>query len=187
MTPMRPRLVPMRRRHIPAVVAIEQQVHPQPWSAGLFDAELDRDDRHYTTAWSDTVLRRELLGYGGVMLVVGDAHITNIAVAPAAQRRRVASAILLDLLEAALRGGAGAATLEVRADNHGAQRLYGSFGFAPVGVRPGYYPPSGPSSGRQDAIIMWVYDIDGSAYRRRLDAQRADLGLATHAGAQAVS
>ena len=178
---MRPHLAPMRRRHLPEVVAIEDRVHVRPWSAGLFESELGHDDRHYLTAWSgrsSAHRHRTLLGYGGVMLVLGDAHITNVAVDPTHQRRGIASHIVLALLETALRRGATAATLEVRADNHPAQRLYSSFGFAPVGVRPRYYPPADPDSDMQDAIIMWVYDIDGPVHRQRLDARRADLGWA---------
>jgi ribosomal-protein-alanine N-acetyltransferase len=176
----RPRLAPMRRRHLPAVTAIEALSHPRPWSAGLFEAELGRDDRHYVTAWSDTVLRRHLLGYGGVQLVLGDAHITTVAVHPAVRRRGVGGHLVLALLEAAIRAGASAATLEVRADNQGAQRLYSTFGFAPVGVRPGYYTEPG---GARDAIIMWAYDVDGPAYRRRLDRHRARLGWPPRPGA----
>ena len=41
------------------------------------------------------------------------------------------------------------------ANNEPAQALYRRFGFAPVGVRKNYYPVTG-----QDALVMWVYDID---------------------------
>jgi ribosomal-protein-alanine N-acetyltransferase len=52
----------------------------------------------------------------------------------------------------------------VRADNQPALALYARFGFAPVGVRPRYYP------GGEDALIMWARDIDGDAYQERLSA-----------------
>lgn len=168
---VQPRLTAMRRRHIPHVVAIEQQVYDQPWSGGLFESELGQHDRHYITAWSEGVVRRSLLGYGGVMLAVDEAHITTVVVDPAVQRRGIGSIIMLDLLDAAIRMGAGAATLEVRAGNVGAQRLYSGFGFAPVGVRPGYYAAS-----NEDAIIMWVYDINGADFRARLDRRRVTDG-----------
>ena len=50
------------------------------------------------------------------------------------------------------------------ANNEPAQALYRRFGFAPVGVRKNYYPVTG-----QDALVMWVYDIDSEEYARRLD------------------
>jgi ribosomal-protein-alanine N-acetyltransferase len=46
------------------------------------------------------------------------------------------------------------AELEVRASNHGAQRLYGRFGFAPVAVRQRYY-----ADNDEDAIIMFLDDL----------------------------
>ncbi len=163
-----PRIVRMRRRHISQVVAIEQQVYDRPWSAGLFEGEVGQADRHYVTAWTDGVVRRELVGYGGVMLVIDEAHITTVVVDPATRRQGVGTVIMLDLMAAAIRLGAGSATLEVRASNLAAQRLYSRFGFAPVGVRPGYYAAS-----NEDAIIMWVYDIQAPAFSTKLDRHRA--------------
>jgi ribosomal-protein-alanine N-acetyltransferase len=54
-------------------------------------------------------------------------------------------------------------TLEVRVSNHGAQELYRRFGFAPAGVRRGYYPENG-----EDALVMWANDVDEPEYARRL-------------------
>jgi ribosomal-protein-alanine N-acetyltransferase len=54
--------------------------------------------------------------------------------------------------------------LEVAANNKAAQSLYRRFGFAPVSVRKNYYPVTG-----QDALVMWVYDIDSEEYEQRLD------------------
>ena len=54
-------------------------------------------------------------------------------------------------------------TLEVASKNLRAQRLYTRFGFAPVGVRRGYYPKSG-----DDAIVMWVRDVHVASYTQRL-------------------
>ena len=57
----------------------------------------------------------------------------------------------------------------MRADNQPAIALYNRFGFAPVGVRPRYYP------GGEDALIMWARDIDTDAYKARLDAIDTDM------------
>jgi ribosomal-protein-alanine N-acetyltransferase len=55
-------------------------------------------------------------------------------------------------------------SLEVAVNNEPAQSLYRRFGFAPVGVRKNYYPVTG-----QDALLMWVYDIDTDRYAARLE------------------
>ena len=69
------------------------------------------------------------------------------------------------LSRAAIATGATALTLEVRSSNTVAQELYRRFGFAPAGVRKGYYADTG-----EDALIMWAHDTDGHAFAERLDA-----------------
>ena len=74
--------------------------------------------------------------------MVDEAHVTNIAIDPHPQRRETGARLLLALLEWRARPRRRAATLEVRVGNRVAQRLYARFGFAPVGLRPGYYAPA---------------------------------------------
>lgn len=166
----------MTPAHVQQVVQIESAVSDRPWSAAMFRSELDQADRWYLTAWSLNQPAGQpadqVVGYGGAMRMLNEAHITNLAVAPAWQRRAVGSHLLLALLDRLLRSGVAAATLEVRASNLPAQRLYGRFGFAPVGVRRGYYPASA-----EDAIIMWAHDIDRADYRERLQAERERLSV----------
>ena len=165
------RIEPMRKKDLDEVLAIERQVYPTPWSRNVFLSELAyRRERSYSVA----LLDGRVAGYSGVMYVLEDAHITNIAVDPALQRRHVASALMYSLVHEALSAGARNLTLEVRVSNHGAQRLYQSFGFMPVGVRKGYYQES-----NEDAIIMWVYDIDEAEYGLRLEALAQDRGVAS--------
>ena len=171
------RVRPMRRRHLTGVLAIERRVYPRPWSPQIFETELTRSsDRRYVVAlgreetgrWTP----RRVVGYGGVLVQVGEAHITTIAVDPSHHRRKVATHVLIALLDAARGLGAEAATLEARVANRGAQRLYAGFGFAPVGVRPGYYPETG-----EDALIMWAHELQSPEYGRRLDDQRRRASL----------
>jgi len=61
--------------------------------------------------------------------------------------------------------GAHNLTLEVRMSNKGAHAMYRRVGFAPVGVRKNYYQET-----NEDAIVMWVHDIDAPEYGRLLDA-----------------
>ncbi len=154
---------PMRRRDLPAIQVIEQVSYPRPWTANVFQSEIDlarRGERHYVVARRDG----ELVGYAGLMFVAGDGHVTNIACAPEHQRTGVATRLLAELAWAAVARGCGALTLEVRVSNAGAQALYRRFGFAPVGVRTKYYEDV------EDAIVMWCHDIGEPAYRERLAA-----------------
>ena len=166
----------MRRRHLRSVLAIEQLVYPKPWSQRLFASEIAQpNSRCYLVAlvkqgrvWR----RRQVVGYAGVMVAVGEAHITTVASHPHHHRRKIASHLLVELLSRARAMGADAATLEVRVNNRGAQRLYAGFGFAPVGVRPKYYGETG-----EDALIMWAYDLHSDAYSEILQRQAARLSL----------
>jgi [ribosomal protein S18]-alanine N-acetyltransferase len=168
--------VPMRRRHLRGVLAIEQRVYPRPWSPALFVSEIsDATSRHYVVALASPAggwgtVRRQVVGYAGVMVQAREAHVTTVAVHPAHHRRKIASRLLVDVLGAAVRMGAEAATLEVRSANRGAQRLYGLFGFVPVGVRPGYYVETG-----EDALIMWAHELQSPDFAARLEGQAARL------------
>jgi ribosomal-protein-alanine N-acetyltransferase len=92
-----------------------------------------------------------------------EAHVTNVAVDPMHQRHKIGSRLLHDLLRQAVEMGAEAMSLEVRVTNWGAQRLYGRFGFRPVGIRKNYYQEI-----NEDALIMWVDGIGSRDYDRRL-------------------
>jgi ribosomal-protein-alanine N-acetyltransferase len=160
-------LAPMRRRHLRGVLRIEEAAYPRPWSMALFDSELDqRDQRTYLVAKVDG----DVVGYGGVMYVLPDAHVTTIAVAPERRRQAVGTRLLLALCRAAVAKGASALTLEVRLSNDAAQSLYRRFGFVPAGVRKGYYSDTG-----EDAIVMWAHDVDGAEFGDRLDAIAATI------------
>lgn len=156
---------PMHARHIGQVMTIEQQSYPRPWTAQVFHDELYEaraGRRHYLVA------RRanQVVGYAGLMFVSPhpglEAHITNVAVDPHAQRQGIARGLLVGLADAAIAHGCPSWTLEVRSTSTGAQELYRSFGFAPTGVRRNYYEQS------IDAIVMWCHDIDSAAYAERL-------------------
>jgi ribosomal-protein-alanine N-acetyltransferase len=152
---------PMRRRHLRGVLRIEQQVYPRPWSMGLFMSELGfRTGRVYVVARVGT----RVVGYGGVMLVLEDGHITTLAVDPAWHRHKIGTRLLLALSDAAVARGAKNLTLEVRITNRPAQELYRQFGFAPAGIRKGYYVET-----NEDALVMWAHDVDTAEHHQRLD------------------
>jgi len=154
--------VPMRRRHIRAVLRIEQQVYPRPWSSSLFMSELTlRATRAYYVAR----VGRELVGYVGLMMTLDEGHVTTVAVNPSRHRAKIGTRLMLVLAREAIARGATALTLEVRMSNTGAQDLYRRFGFGPVGVRKNYYQEV-----NEDALVMWVHEVDQPAYAELLDS-----------------
>ncbi len=157
-------LRPMTTGDIEAVLELERAIFPQPWTAGILRDEMAAPRRTYLVAEEDG----EIVGYGGVMIVAEDAHITNLAVARVARGRGVATRLFLDLAEGALDDGAEHLTLEVRMGNLEARRLYSRFGFAPVGIRKDYYID-------EDALILWVIDAAEAGYRARLAGIREGL------------
>ena len=159
-------IVPMRRAHIRKIMPIEQQVYPRPWTAQVFIEELEQarvGKRHYLVG----TIGDELVGYGGLLYVENDAHVTNIAVHPMWRSRGIATELLLDLAWEANRRGCEAMTLEVRHTNVAAQQLYRRFGFVPAGVRKKYY------ENRDDAIVMWCAGVQQPEFVERL--QKVEL------------
>jgi ribosomal-protein-alanine N-acetyltransferase len=162
-------LAPMRKRHLRAAVRIEAKVYPRPWTTGLFLSELAlADQRTYYVAKIGT----DVVGYGGALYVLPDAHITTLAVDPEHQRQGVGARLLLALCRTAVGRGATALTLEVRETNEPAQQLYRRFGFAAAGVRKGYYAGGATT---EDAVVMWLHDIDGAPFAARLDEIEAEI------------
>lgn len=165
-------LEPLTEQHLDTVLAIEERVQTHPWTRGIFSDELAAPHRCYLVATAGTDATHRVIGFGGGLAVLDEAHVTTLAVDPAEQRHGVGTRLLIGLLDwMRAATGAAAATLEVRAGNHGAQRLYSQLGFAPVGLRPGYYPDGGEA-----AVIMWTDDLRGDAFTRRLETARARLG-----------
>ncbi len=168
-------LVPLRRRHLRAVLRIESQVYPRPWSLPLFMSELNlRTSRAYIAARVGGVI----VGYAGIMLAGEEAHVTTIAVDPAWQRHKIGSRLMARLVRATMEQGAQHLTLEVRMSNVGAQTMYRQFGFEPAGVRKNYYAET-----NEDALIMWAYDLRSPVATARLAAIEAGIPGQTIDGA----
>ena len=153
---------PLRKKHLRAVMGIEQQVYTHPWTHSLFLSELALPaSRVYLVARVDRVV----VGYAGLMLAPDEAHITTIAVDPQWQRQHVGTRLMVALTREAIERHFAAMTLEVRVSARGAQALYRRFGFVPEGARKGYYV--GPA---EDAVVMWVRGIDTPEHAALLDA-----------------
>ena len=103
-----------------------------------------------------------MVGYAGLMTVAEDGHITTVAVDPQWHRRSIGTRLLLALLDQAVARGVHDVTLEVRMSNAAAQTMYRRFGFAPAGVRRGYYVDNA-----EDAMVMWAHGIGDRGERSR--------------------
>jgi [ribosomal protein S18]-alanine N-acetyltransferase len=149
------RLRPMRIADLDAVLPFEQQMFgPEAWSRQAYLDELaDTELRYYIVA--EAVAERTdpagggLLGTAGLLTIGETGQILTVGVLPAARRRGVGRLLVRALIAEARRRRASEVLLEVREDNHAAQRLYAAEGFTVLGKRRGYY-----EQGRVDAITM---------------------------------
>jgi ribosomal-protein-alanine N-acetyltransferase len=152
------------------VLALEHELFPDdPWSPEMFAEEVayPPESRLYLLAEVDAgdggVADSDILsgrgapsgaamaGYAGMMFIPGgtQADVLTIAVRQGYWGTGIGSALLEALLSAARERGCAEVFLEVRADNPRAHGLYQRRGFEDIGVRRGYYQPSGV-----DAIVM---------------------------------
>ena len=149
------------------MLATEHKVYPKPWTMGLFMGELAKPlTRRYLVARAGALV----VGHMGILFIENEGHVTTVAVDPAWHRRQIATRLMAAQVRLAIERGATALTLEVRTSNTGAQELYRRFGFAPAGVRKGYYAET-----NEDALIMWAHDIDAPEMAARLDALEAGV------------
>jgi [ribosomal protein S18]-alanine N-acetyltransferase len=142
------RLRPMTTADLDTVLTLDLAVFgDEAWSRQMLAGELGQqpESRWYLVAEQDS----QIVGYAGLLAAGGQADVLTIAVDTARWGQGVGSALLRQLLAEATERGCTEVFLEVRADNARAQRLYHWWGFAEVGIRRGYYQPSGT-----DAIVM---------------------------------
>lgn len=168
--PVSVRIEPMRVDDLAAVQAIEQASFTTPWPSHAYRSELE------TNRLASYLVARaadEVVAYGGMWLMVDEAHITTFAVDPRWRRQRIGERLLLALLDVARARHAREATLEVRLSNLPARRLYEKYGFRPVGLRPRYY-----SDNQEDALIMTTDPLGDRRMVERIDRLRAGLDAA---------
>jgi ribosomal-protein-alanine N-acetyltransferase len=163
--PVKVQIAAMRLEDLDIVQAIERASFRSPWPPNAYRSELETNRlANYLVARADG----EIVGYGGMWLMVDEAHITTFAVHPAWRRQRIGERLLLAFLDLALARQAHEATLEVRLSNLPARRLYEKYGFRPVGLRPRYY-----SDDNEDALIMTTEPLADPAMQARLARLRA--------------
>jgi [ribosomal protein S18]-alanine N-acetyltransferase len=152
---------------IDAVQVVERASFAVPWPANAFRHELTQNKNAYYLVAKEG---DHIVGYAGLWLSLDEAHITTFAVLPEYRRRKIGERMLVAVFDRAGKLGAEWLTLEVRASNIGAQKLYEKYGFRPAGVRRRYY-----SDNNEDAIIMWTDRLKDRSVRERLAKLRAAL------------
>jgi len=138
------------------VLQVEAESFTNPWTRAMYAWELqNRNVCHIYVARTPGC---RVAGFCAFWLVFDEIHINNVAVLPQFRGEGMGSAILRHVLTAAKTLGANRATLEVRASNDGARRVYERLGFHVAGRRPNYY-----SSPVEDALILWKDGLRNTA------------------------
>ncbi len=135
----------MQQEDLDAVARIEQETFSQPWSKAGFASSLVREDTLYLSAFSDG----ELAGYCGLLQVLDEGEITNVAVKKCFRGQKIASLLMEELLKKGSLRGITFFVLEVRKNNCAAIRLYEKNGFTKAGIRKNFYEKP-----IEDAVIM---------------------------------
>ena len=139
----------MKAEDIKKIAELEKLCFSLPWSEQSLREELTNSCAKYTIG----VLDNEIVAYGGMWIIIDEAHITNVAVSPDHRRKGIAIKLLALMIKEAKNDGVSAMSLEVRQSNIAAIRLYEQHGFERYGLRKRYYYDN-----NEDAIIM-LYKI----------------------------
>ena len=142
------RIVDVSAEHIRQIEEIERDCFSRPWTAEQLKSQM-RDEQHEFIAAVDG---GRVLGYVGLMYVLDEGYISNVAVHPDARRQGIGDALIDALAAKAAELELAFLTLEVRESNAPAIALYAKHGFHPVGKRKNYY-----DAPKEDAVLMTCY------------------------------
>ncbi len=135
----------MQPRDLAAVLRLERLSFPSAWTPESYLRELRNLNSYYIVARVED----EIVGYAGMWVIVDEAHVSTIAVAPEHRHRGLGERMMRHLLEVARTRHAAKVTLEVREHNDVAQALYRKLGFEVQGLIPHYYGDTG-----ENAFVM---------------------------------
>lgn len=144
-------ILSLTEEYIEETYELEKLSFSEPWSRMTFIKELENPHSHYYIALEDG----KLIGYAGMLAVLDEGHIMNIAVDKGHRGQGIGKKLVNTLLGKARQLGLIGLTLEVRSGNKQAINLYESLGFVSVGIRKDYYHYP-----LEDGIIMWNYFTD---------------------------
>ena len=135
----------MNESHISQIAALEAACFSAPWSEDCLRYELT----NALALWLVAVENGEVVGYVGSQTVMGESDMMNIAVRPDYRRQGIAQKLLDELISQLKSADSCCLTLEVRASNESALKLYEKNGFLQVGLRKNYY-----INPKEDALIL---------------------------------
>lgn len=165
-----PYLSPMQPEDLDEIMPLERLAFADPWSRRMYLSDLNENPlatyRVIRSAEGNGL--PPILGWGGFWLLVDEAHIATLAAHPEHRGCGLGELLVVDLMERASERGARVATLEVRASNLVAQKLYAKLGFDVVGTRRKYYRDG------EDGLIMTTPELDDPEISARMEAARAD-------------
>ena len=152
----------MTPEDLPGVLTVERACFTEPWSEASYRAALLQPYTTYYVAEavvadlvpaegtrSLTAAGSRIIATCGLYNLAGEGELTNVAVLPGWRGLGISRRLLERLFEES-EDEIGDSTLEVRAGNLPAIRLYESFGFTAEGRRLGFYDRP-----REDALIYW--------------------------------
>lgn len=146
----------MRSEDLEQVQRIDRISFTLPWPTSAYNYELHNP---MSLSWVAEIREEaripRIVGMIVVWLIVDEAHIATLAVSPDFRRQGIGKVLLATALMEVIRKGMREATLEVRANNLAAQRLYQHFRFEIYGFRPRYYRDNS-----EDALIMTNKNLD---------------------------
>lgn len=161
----------MSSTDVRAVMRIESLSFSTSWPTSAFQSELnDNKLAHYFVGREGPGPDAEVVAYGGIWVILDDAHITTIAVHPDSRSRRYGEQLLVRMLHESISRGASWITLEARESNEIAHNLYRKYGFATIATRRAYYSDNG-----ENAVVMWAGNLRSELYARRLAALEGAL------------
>jgi [ribosomal protein S18]-alanine N-acetyltransferase len=158
-------LRPLPKDLLLAAVDLDRLVFGGFWNATAYQQELERSNSDLLGIWpvNFSASNCSLLALGCSWSILDEVHIILLAVHPYYRQRSLGLAMVLGLLDLAVRRGANYATLEVKASNQAAIALYKKQGFTIAGRRPHYYEDTG-----EDALIMWRSGLQSSAFNAQI-------------------
>lgn len=138
-------IIEMTADHVPQVAELEKLCFSDPWSEKSVASELENK----LALWLVALDGDSVAGYIGSQTVIDETDMMNVAVHPDYRRHGIAEALVGALVDALKKRGSRCLTLEVRASNDPAKKLYEKIGFIQVGLRKNYY-----RNPREDALIL---------------------------------
>jgi [ribosomal protein S18]-alanine N-acetyltransferase len=130
------------------ILFVESESFTNPWTREMYAWELQ--NRAVCHILVVRTADRPVVGFCAFWLVVDEIHINNVAILPDLRGQGIGTALMERVFEEGKRLGVHRATLEVRASNEGARRLYERLGFYGAGTRRHYY-----TNPVEDALILW--------------------------------